>query len=108
MATAKEKTSVNYTEAMEQVIRDAAPLNMDKAKELADQLGKSYRSVIAKARSMGVEYQNKPKPAKRVGGKTKPEMVAALAAATGADADRLDGLEKATATSLNALLEAVS
>lgn len=98
---------VNYTPEMEATIREAAPLNMDKAKEIAAEIGKSYRSVIAKAKSLGVEYESKPKPQKRVGGMTKPQMVAAIAASLDVDADKLDGLEKATALALGTVLEAV-
>lgn len=98
--------SVNYTPEMESVIIAAAPLNMEKAKVIGEKIGKSYRSVIAKAKSLGVDYEGKPKPQKRVGGMTKPQMVAAIAAAVGADAAALEGLEKSTASSLANLLAA--
>lgn len=98
---------VNYSPEMEARIRAAAPLNMDSAKEIAAEIGKSYRSVIAKAKSLGVEYHSKPKPQKRVGGMTKPQMVAAIATALDVDAEKLEGLEKSTALSLGTLLEAV-
>ena len=98
--------SVNYTPEMESTIIAAAPLNMEKAKVIGGKIGKSYRSVIAKAKSLGVDYEGKPKPQKRAGGMTKPQMVAAVAAAVGADAATLEGLEKSTASSLANLLAA--
>ena len=98
--------SVNYTPEMESVIIAAAPLNMEKAKAIGSKIGKSYRSVIAKAKSLGVDYEGKPKAAKRIGGMTKPQMVEAIAAAVGADAAALEGLEKSTASSLGNLLAA--
>ena len=45
-----------YSSAQEAQVRAAAPLNLAKAKALADKLGVSYRSVIAKAKQLGVEY----------------------------------------------------
>jgi hypothetical protein len=99
--------AVNYTSAMEAKIIAAAPLNLEKSKALAAEIGKSYRSVIAKAKSLGVDYEGKPKPAKRVTGQTKPQIVAAIAARVNLPADKLEGLEKAPALVLGALLEAV-
>ena len=100
-------TQPNYTAEQEAAIAAAAPLNMDSAKALAAELGKTHRSVIAKARSMGVEYVTKAKPQKRVGGRTKVETVAAIAAAVNLDADKLSGLEKAPALALASLADAL-
>jgi hypothetical protein len=99
--------AVNYTPAMEAKIVAAAPLNLEKSKALAAEIGKSYRSVIAKAKSLGVDYEGKPKAAKRVAGQTKPQIVAAIAARVNLPADKLEGLEKAPALVLGSLLEAV-
>ena len=47
----------NYTPEMVARITAAAPLNLAKAKELAADFGTvTYRSVISKAQSIGVEY----------------------------------------------------
>ena len=49
----------NYTEAQEQMIRDAAangPLNLEKATALATAMGKKPRSIIAKAVRMEIPY----------------------------------------------------
>ena len=45
-----------YTTQMIALIEKAQPLNLDKAKALASDLGVSYRSVISKAKQMGFEY----------------------------------------------------
>ena len=39
----------NYTDAMIARIKAAAPLNIEKARELAAEFGLSHRSVISKA-----------------------------------------------------------
>ena len=55
----------NYTPQMIARITAAAPLNLAKAKALAEEFGSvTYRSVISKAQSIGVEYV-KLSPVKR-------------------------------------------
>ena len=71
----------NYTPAMEQRIRDAAPLNLAKAKALAEEFGTvSHRSVISKAQSLGVEYVKAAPAARSTGPKapTKAEYLFAI------------------------------
>ncbi len=53
--------STEYTPPMMSAIRKAEPLTLEKAKQLAQlddfsRAGKSHRSIISKAQSMGVEY----------------------------------------------------
>ena len=70
----------NYTPEMVARITAAAPLNLAKAKELAAEFGNvTYRSVISKAQSIGVEYV-KLSPVKRVKDDTptKAEYLAAI------------------------------
>jgi hypothetical protein len=71
----------NYTPEMVARITAAAPLNLAKAKELAATFGNvSYRSVISKAQSIGVEYV-KLSPVKRAvkaDTPTKAEYLAAI------------------------------
>jgi len=70
----------NYTPEMVARITAAAPLNLAKAKELAADFGNvTYRSVISKAQSLGVEYV-KLSPVKRVKDDTptKAEYLAAI------------------------------
>ena len=72
----------NYTEKMVAELRNATPLNLEKAKAFASDWGLSHRSIISKAKSLGLDYESQPKrvASKRVG-PTK--------------ADILDGIRKA-------------
>ena len=97
----------NYTPEMVAQIHLAAPLNLAKAKELAATFGNvTYRSVISKAQSMGVEYV-KLSPVKRVAkddSPTKAEYLAAIRKAL-ALTDRQGDLTKAE---LSAVLEHIA
>ena len=76
----------NYTSQMVARITAEAPLNLTKAKMLADEFGSvTYRSVISKAQSIGVEYV-KLSPVKR-----------AAKADTPTKADYLTAIRKALA-----------
>ena len=60
-------------------IREAAPLNLAKAKALAEDFGTvSHRSVISKAQSLGVEYVKAAPAARQPRGITKAEYLAAI------------------------------
>ena len=50
----------NYTAKMVDAIKAASPLDLGKAKDLAADFGVSYRSVISKAISLGVQYNKQP------------------------------------------------
>ena len=67
-----------YTDAMVAKIHAAAPLNLEKAQALGSEMGVSYRSVISKAKQLGVEYVKKA-PAAKVAKDTGPTKVAILA-----------------------------
>ena len=100
-----QDTNVNYTPAMINALEIAAPLDLAKCRALLiDPLfvGKSVRSLIAKAKREGIEYISKPAPAKKKAAPSKADIVAAICAAV--DTDSLDGLEKATGSALNKLL----
>jgi hypothetical protein len=102
MTTAsKAAKAPNYTPAQEQAIRDAAPLNNDKAIALAAQMGKTAASVRAKAVRMGVAYDRKVAVTKSGGKVEKKEtLVAEIAALVSGN---LDGLDKAPKLALQAL-----
>ena len=71
----------NYTSQMVARITAAAPLNLAKARELADEFGTvSYRSVMSKAQSVGVEYVKAAPAARqpREAGPTKADYLAAI------------------------------
>jgi hypothetical protein len=100
--TTKEK-DVNYTPEMVEAIKAAAPLNLEKAKAVGLAIGRSYRSVIAKAKSEKVEYVSKPAPAKKEKPETKSEIVGDISKMCGGLV--LDGLDKAPAGALRNLRE---
>ena len=69
-----------YTDAMVATLRKAEPINLAKAQALASELGVSYRSVISKAKQLGIEYQAKAPAAKKqvATGPTKAQILAEI------------------------------
>ena len=67
----------NYTPAMVAKLQGAAPLNLEIAKDLASEFGLSHRSVISKAKHLGLEYVKAAPKAKAVG-ITKAELTDAI------------------------------
>ena len=66
----------NYTDNMVAAIRAAAPLTLEKAKALASDFGSvSHRSVISKAKSLGVEYVKATPAARKERGPTKADYL---------------------------------
>ena len=100
-----------YTDKQVAALQNAAKqhgtLNGALAGQLADELGQSKRSVIAKIKSLDLPYEVAKKPIKGTRATTKAEYVAAIAKALDADATDLAGLEKATALGLSRLLAAI-
>ncbi len=90
----------NYSDAQTATIVAAAPVNKAVAQRLADELGKSLRSVIAKATREGV-YQAQGKVTKSGDPVvSKTDLVASIGMiVTG----NLEGLEKAPKAALLAL-----
>jgi hypothetical protein len=105
MTDSTKTPEVNYTPEMVAQIVAAAPLNLEKAKVLAETLGKTYRSVIAKAKSENVEYVSKPAPTKKPKGETKSDIVSDICALV--SLENLTGLEKAPASALRRLRSAI-
>ena len=101
--------SVNYTPEMEQAIKAESPLNIAKARVLAEKLGRKPRSVIAKAISMGLPY-NAAKPTRKDGSQVvrKAELVSAIEKSLAAGKGSLVGLEKATRSALDTLLSEIA
>ena len=70
----------NYTDSMVAALRAQAPFNLAKAKAFAEQHGSiSYRSVIAKVKSLGLEYE-KAAPVAKKAKSDEPTKAATLAA----------------------------
>ena len=99
---------INYTKAQETEMRELSPISYDVAVVLAEKFGKNLRSVIAKACSLeGVVYVARERVAKN--GSVivrKAEMVESIAKSLATDED-LQGLEKATKSSLDALMRSI-
>ena len=94
----------NYTPAMIAKLQAAAPLDLAKAKALASDFGNvSHRSVISKAKHLGLDYVVAPKAAKQIRS-SKADTVAAIAKAVNLSADDLDGLALAKGSALDTLL----
>ena len=99
---------INYTKAQESEIRELSPISYDVAEVLAEKFGKKLRSVIAKACSLdGVVYVARERVTK-TGSQVvrKAEMVESIAKSLSTDED-LSGLEKATKSSLDALMRSI-
>lgn len=108
--TPKKEKVVNYTPEMTKAIVEtyvSAPTS-DTVKALAEEFGKSTRSIIAKLSREGVykkaEYvaKNGEKP------ETKEAKVEKIANALGVTSDKLGGLEAATKLALNLILAALT
>ena len=99
-----------YTADMVNIMRESAPLNADVCETLAKTFGNGIttRSVIAKAKSAGIDYTVKAKPARKKATASKMDIVNAIAKAVDADDGSLDGLVKAPANALSALLSNLS
>ena len=89
---------------MIEAMREAQPLNLEKAQSFSSEWGVSHRSIIAKALSLGLTYEKKavvPSSSKP----TKRDLVAEIERAL--DAESLSGLEGASMRSLNSLLMSI-
>ena len=85
----------NYTPAMIAKLQAASPLDLAKAKALASDFGNvSHRSVISKAKHLGLEYVKASPKAKVAKGITKAELTDAIRQAV-ALPDREGDLTKA-------------
>ena len=92
----------NYTEADVQVIRDHAPLNKEIAEKVGALIGKSWRSVVAKAKREGIEYiAMQPEPKKGRDAPTKAQLAEQLRELTGF---KLPQVDKASVRDLTELL----
>ena len=104
----KLPTQPNYTPAMVAVIEEYDRFDKAVAIEIADKIGKSPRSVIAKIKSMGLSYAVQ-RPVRKDGSPItrKIDTVIAIAKALDMDALELEGLTKAPKAALEALLREI-
>ena len=97
-------TTPNYTEAQVKALKGSTYLDLQAAKKFATDWKKSPKSVIAKAVSLGI-YQAEVRAKRATAKPRKADIVAAIAKAT--QAEKLDGLEKASMLALTNLLMAI-
>lgn len=97
----KTAGDVNYTEEMVQILRDNAPLNKEKAEALEPILGRSWRSIVSKARREGIEYHTQqPAPKRGRDAPTKAQLADALREVTGFKLPSVDNASVAALTQL--------
>mgnify|MGYP006235916853 FL=1 len=94
----------NYTPSMIAALEAAAPLTLEIAKDLAADFGVSHRSVISKAKHLGLEYVKAAPKARVAKGITKAELTDAIRQAV-ALPDRSGDLTKAE---LSVVLSAIA
>lgn len=98
----------NYTDNMVAEMEKIGSFNYDSAAAFAEKHGLSTRSVISKAKSLGLEYAPRVVAKSSTPRVRKSEVVAQIAEQLGADADALSGLAKADMRSLNELVSHIS
>lgn len=100
--------ATRFSDDVLSAMQAAAPLNMEKATEIAEEFGEKPRAIIAAAIRAGIEYQRKGRVRKDGSSvETKRDVIASLASILGADVSTFAGLEKASAPALAALRDAV-
>lgn len=92
------------TAALQIAADENGSITFDMAVELARELCKTPRSVIAKIKQMNLPYTPKPKAEPKAKGITKAEMVDLIAKNLEVDASVLAGLTKAKAEALSELV----
>jgi hypothetical protein len=102
------KIMSNYTDNMVAEMEKIGSFNYDSAAAFAEKHGLSTRSVISKAKSLGLEYAPRVVAKSSTPRVRKSDVVAQIAEQLGADADALSGLAKADMRSLNELVSHIS
>ena len=98
----------NYTEKMVAQMEKIGSFDYASAEEFASKNGLTTRSVISKAKSLGLDYTPRVVAKAATPRVRKSDIVAQLAEQLGADADALAGLAKADMRSLNELVSRLS
>ena len=97
---------MSYTKAEEQSIRDNAPVTYEKAEQLANQFGRTVRSVVSKSVSLKV-YQ-KREQSRSVTKPQKKDTIRAIEKTFGCEQGRLDGLTNARGETLKDLFQLIA
>ena len=95
-----------YTPTMIEAMRTAQPLNLEKAQSFSAEWGVSYRSIIAKALSLGLTYEKKAAVSSSSSDRpTKADLVREIERSL--QGESLDGLQGASMRSLQNLLMSI-
>ena len=91
-----------------EAMKSNAPLNYEKATEIAERFDLKARSVVASAIRNGIEYTKKAKVNKAgLPVTSKEDLVETIAEKLGVGIEALDGLTKASKTSLEVIASKV-
>ena len=101
----RRHTMSKYTPTMIEAMRDAQPLNLEKAQSFSSEWGMSYRSIIAKALSLGLTYEKKTVISSSSSKPTKKDLVREIEQSL--QGESLVGLEGASMRSLHNLLMSI-
>ena len=102
----KKGYPMSYTKAEEQSIRDNAPVTYEKAEQLANQFGRTVRSVVSKSVSLKV-YQ-KREQSRSVTKPQKIDTIKEIEKSFGVSEGTLDGLINAKGETLKHLFKLVA
>ena len=94
-----------YTPTMIEALRNAQPLNLEKAQTFSAEWGVSYRSIIAKVLSLGLTYEKKAVVSSSSDRPTKADLVREIERSL--QGESLDGLQGASMRSLQALIMSI-
>ncbi len=99
----------NYSPEMVAALKAEPIWNLETAKRVSREMGKTTRSIVAKVINLGLDYQATPRSVRKDGSDIirKADTVAAIAKALDADADELAGLARASRSALEALLREI-
>ena len=100
-----------YTPEMISALTASAPITFEIASDFAEKWADkdvTVKSIVAKTKSLGLDYIPKQKVARKTSGIKKSDLVRAIESRLDLDQDSLSGLTNATMASLNTLLETLA
>jgi len=100
-----------YTTQMETELASATPITFEMASAFAEKWADkdvTVKSIVAKCKSLGLDYIPKAKAVRKTAGITKAQLVKRIEAQMNLEQDSLSGLTNATMASLNTLLEVIA
>jgi len=97
-----------YTSEMVSALTASAPITFEIATDFAEKWADkdvTVKSIVAKTKSLGLEYIPKQKVARKTSGIKKSDIVRSIESEMNLEQDSLSGLTNATMESLNILLQ---